>query len=643
MNYLAIAIILFGGFQLSNGDSINCLFQYKDFWGWGEVHTCTVSSFENSGDNKVISGYNGGKLRVNDVLGIWIHDTNAQYIPANLGSVFNLIAFAMTHTRLVAIRARDFDNMPDLKCLNLKDNQLSHIPTDTFFKLPQLERISFLNNYVVELPNDLFRYNRKLNFIHFENNKVKYIGSTLFLNLSLRFIISKKNDCINESYSGHNLDGYLNQIKANCKNPNEDKNGLQFWMDQRLAVEKVETMRKNEISRKENELKAKIQEEGEEKIRIQKALELEVKLKIEREEKIRLQKAVELKAKIQQSLDEQNRKQKAVELEAKIQKEREEKFRIQQNLMEAEEEKKNSCERNLIEANGKLLNYYKSMKELTVKLVNLKKLNTLNANCVYADTNEGYLCEIRDLSIDNRNKDLNEVLGSHLKSKSKADVTEVVVARSSMSYLSKKIIETFPNLQNLRIHASKLKDLSKGDFNSAKELKHLNVQGNEVKSLDNNVFEGAKQLEILTLDSNQIEKISINSFNGLAKLKNLSLKDNLITDLDLGTFKELSKLQTLILSSNKIKFLDGKLFQFNKNLEMLLIDQNKLREIGENILNYAVNIKHVNFNGNPCIIKTIFEQQLYELNFLIKHCCKNPNETLDLYNCGHKGWEDYTM
>ena len=66
----------------------------------------------------------------------------------------------------------------------------------------------------------------------------------------------------------------------------------------------------------------------------------------------------------------------------------------------------------------------------------------------------------------------------------------------------------------------------------------------------------------------------------------------------------------------------------------------KVREIGDDILDYSVVLKDVNFNGNDCVDGDFEGWQIDELKFVIKHCCKNPKQMVKVYNCGHRGWEE---
>ena len=282
-----------------------------------------------------------------------------------------------------------------------------------------------------------------------------------------------------------------------------------------------------------------------------------------------------------------------------------------------------------------------NQQNLENKIANSSKFNSFNINCDFVDISKAYTCVTRDLFIYYKDMELNEVTGTHLMSNKNINVTELIIANSSVLFWANDIFKAFPTLQTLEIHNAQLKELSKGDFYSATKVTVLKVQENEMKFLGDNVFEGAEEhLTKIYMNSNQIEKVSSGTFHGLKHLKLLSLKDNLITELKLGSFKDVVMLENLILTRNKIKFLNGKLFEYNVKLMTLAVDHNELREVGEEILNYSVVLRNVDFNGNDCIYNEFKVSEVHELKFNIKHCCKNPAEALKVYNCGHKGWEN---
>ena len=316
-----------------------------------------------------------------------------------------------------------------------------------------------------------------------------------------------------------------------------------------------------------------------------------------------------------------------IDLETQIQKYYD---KLQQNL-----------ENQLCVANNKLRSIEANQQNLEDQLsVANNKLRTNEANrqntgkfnitCQFEKSNGEYSCLTHDLVLKDKEMKLNEVIGSHVWSKSNMDVTQLMMSNSSMLYWPNDIFKTFPAIKILMIYNAELTQLSKGDFNSAGNLRTIEVHGNTIRVLDNHVFEGAEQLTQIEMESNQIERISVNTFKGLNRLKLLSLKNNLITEIQPGSFNDLINLKTLILSTNKLKSLDGKLLQFNYKLITLVVDNNNLDDIGEDILKYSTEFTTVDFSDNKCIDeKTKWKEDIQDLVYEIK------------IRCNYKGKNDY--
>lgn len=171
----------------------------------------------NSLDNNLsISGYSG--VKYGDVKGIWIHDRHVGYIPANLGSLFQLTAFASQNTHLIEIKAMDFSGMSNLHCLNVIDNLLKTVPIDAFSKFKQLRILNLNYNKMEELKNGLFDFNFNLEKIDLQRNSIKIIGSQIFNGLQKL----ENNNCIMKHYEGTlELTQLKVDIDSNCKHPND--------------------------------------------------------------------------------------------------------------------------------------------------------------------------------------------------------------------------------------------------------------------------------------------------------------------------------------------------------------------------------------------------------------------------------------
>ena len=191
-------VTLCGGIHLCYGDRLKCDFGNVDFNvnQYDSLYTCQVTSLDNS---NTINGYNGvhnTNKNVKDVKGIWIHHTNAKYIPENLGPLFNIISFSMSNSNLVEINAKDFSGMQKLEILRLYKNSISYVSLDAFSTLPKLKLISLNYNELREIPSGLFTNNLNLERIDFYGNKIKCFGTGLFNGLTkLNAVDVRENIC----------------------------------------------------------------------------------------------------------------------------------------------------------------------------------------------------------------------------------------------------------------------------------------------------------------------------------------------------------------------------------------------------------------------------------------------------------------
>ncbi|CAO1340032.1 unnamed protein product [Diamesa tonsa] len=206
LNSVLMLVIHCGGFRSSHGEKIQCVFANVDY-SVGNLYNCYVISLYISFNNMTVDGYTGTHLsnkNDNDVRAIWIHGTNTKYIPANLGSLSNLLALTIRNSQLVEIKAENFFGMQNLEILSFWNNKLTFVPSDAFSML------------------------KKLKEIYLSNNPIKYIGSRVFDKLTyLKVVELRNNICSNKEYMGISAIIQLKMdIKANCMNPQESINIL---------------------------------------------------------------------------------------------------------------------------------------------------------------------------------------------------------------------------------------------------------------------------------------------------------------------------------------------------------------------------------------------------------------------------------
>ena len=86
-------MLLCGGLHLSLSEKLKCQFYEGRFDYAGFLYYCSVTSLDNSLNNMTIDGFTGVHItNKNDtyVRGIYIHNTNTKFIPANLGFLSQL-------------------------------------------------------------------------------------------------------------------------------------------------------------------------------------------------------------------------------------------------------------------------------------------------------------------------------------------------------------------------------------------------------------------------------------------------------------------------------------------------------------------------------------------------------------------------
>ncbi|CAO1323877.1 unnamed protein product [Diamesa tonsa] len=186
------------GVHWSQSEKLNCKFKDRNYSVVGQYYTCFVNSLDNSFNNMTIDGYTGTD-KVFELKAIWIENTTTTYIPANLGSVSNLIAFLVQKSQLVEIKAENFIGMNNLEYLSLQGNNLTSVPSNAFSFLP------------------------KLKIIWLDYNQIKFIGSGVFDKLTiLDDVFLKRNICVDNNYKGRSTFPQLKEhFKAKCQNPNE--------------------------------------------------------------------------------------------------------------------------------------------------------------------------------------------------------------------------------------------------------------------------------------------------------------------------------------------------------------------------------------------------------------------------------------
>ena len=218
-------VLLYGGLYSIYGEILTCDFQDINFQrNYGSYYTCIVTGLENPFNNKTIDGYKGDHEanRTNeDVKFIYSYWTDVDYIPAEMGLLYQITGLFMQFSELKEIEPSSFEGMEELEILDLSSNRLTTLPADCFEDLHKLRIVAFTYNQLEGLPADLFMMNTKLESIDFVGNYITYIAPDLFDFLpKVTFITFHLNFCLNKIYNGTTAIAQIkHDISVNCYVP----------------------------------------------------------------------------------------------------------------------------------------------------------------------------------------------------------------------------------------------------------------------------------------------------------------------------------------------------------------------------------------------------------------------------------------
>ncbi|CAG9807182.1 unnamed protein product [Chironomus riparius] len=119
-----------------------------------------------------------------------------------------------------------------------------------------------------------------------------------------------------------------------------------------------------------------------------------------------------------------------------------------------------------------------------------------------------------------------DIIGEHAVGKTWEDVQEVKFHHCEMSKVPQGLTKLVPNMTNLTIWSSSLKNVNKNDLAEYKFLKKIYFMHNEIEFLPGDLFEGFTNLEVVSFMGNKLKIIEPNVFDSLKKLKHVNLSKN---------------------------------------------------------------------------------------------------------------------
>lgn len=225
---------------------------------------------------------------------------------------------------------------------------------------------------------------------------------------------------------------------------------------------------------------------------------------------------------------------------------------------------------------------------------------TSSINCIFADINGFYSCQISGVTIiDNENQNI-DIVGQHLLDRNDALVNRVEIIDSNIPFIITQIFTKFPNVTVFQVFNGGLTRFQPGAFWNAANLRFMGIRLNQIQTINVNAFEGAWNLQTIDIVSCQVEAIDEKAFEDVPSLTTLSLSENKIEKLPVNIFSFLPSLSSLFLTSNKLTSLAGGLLSNNFAMRFIDLENNQINAIERSFFNNLSQLNFFNILRNRC-------------------------------------------
>ncbi|KAK7603316.1 hypothetical protein V9T40_003315 [Parthenolecanium corni] len=154
-------------------------------------------------------------------------------------------------------------------------------------------------------------------------------------------------------------------------------------------------------------------------------------------------------------------------------------------------------------------------------------------------------------------------------------INELFLDHNRIKFIDRQTFKNCSSLHDLRLYGNELNDIPE----SIKQLHHLqslDLGGNRIQSVVNSSFEGLDQLTTLIISDNEIASIANNTFSTLPSLRVLNLASNNIQYVDKAAFGSSSVLHAIRLDANELENIND-MFAALQNLVWLNISDNEIK------------------------------------------------------------------
>ncbi|XP_074093618.1 uncharacterized protein LOC141523935 [Cotesia typhae] len=174
----------------------------------------------------------------------------------------------------------------------------------------------------------------------------------------------------------------------------------------------------------------------------------------------------------------------------------------------------------------------------------------------------------------------------------------LILTDNKLKNIEEGAFQDMINLRTLYLYRNAISDLKSGFVRGLENLKDLNLAWNNIKKITNDTFiELPDTLRDLHLDFNEIESLEVESFVDVPKFT-LSLDGNKISTIPRGTFN-LPYLHELHLKNNSLQSIDGDAFEGLWRLRRLSLNANNITSIKKGAAKNMGRIHLLDISKNP--------------------------------------------
>ncbi|KAL7035717.1 hypothetical protein ACKWTF_008521 [Chironomus riparius] len=176
--FACFAIAVFG---YSESASFECKYDFYAYETVGNIYYCWIQNNLkiNSPSSALITSHSGGHksgYNNNYVYGIWSDVGGISYFPLGLDELYPNINFIVIRNgRIQELHQSDLKSLPNLKHLDLGQNDIDVLEEGLFDYNPELILISFMENKICEVAQSSFDIMPKLHWLYLSYNQCKEV------------------------------------------------------------------------------------------------------------------------------------------------------------------------------------------------------------------------------------------------------------------------------------------------------------------------------------------------------------------------------------------------------------------------------------------------------------------------------------